>query len=105
MSNVWKRYLFADPVTYSLIHFGSVCKSAKFLATLLNLEIFRLYGIIMKFIISIIISLKVEEQKASDQLQRTQELDDNYTEMANNIHGNMLTENPSCATSAFGNHR
>ncbi|XP_065900923.1 RIB43A-like with coiled-coils protein 2 [Dysidea avara] len=47
----------------------------------------------------------VEEQKASDQLQRTQELDDNYTEMANNIHGNMLTENPSCATSAFGNHR
>ena len=33
---------------YNLIHFGSVCKSAKklFLATLLNLEkeIFRLYG-------------------------------------------------------------
>ena len=41
--------IFIPP--YSLIHFGSVCKSAKnlFLATLLNLiiftlEIFRLYG-------------------------------------------------------------
>jgi len=51
------------------------------------------------------LSLKVEEQKALEQLQRTQEQDDNYTEMANNIHGDMLTENPSCATSAFGNHR
>ena len=49
--------------------------------------------------------LKVEEQKALDQLQRTQEQDDNYTEMANNIHGDMLTENPLCATSAFGSHR
>lgn len=49
--------------------------------------------------------LKVEEQKALNQLQRTQEQDDNYTEMANNIHGDMLTENPLCATSAFGSHR
>ena len=34
--------VLSNPATYSLIHFGSVCKSAKFLfsATLLNLEIF-----------------------------------------------------------------
>ena len=42
---------------------------------------------------------------AQQQLQRTQEQDDNYTEMANNIHGDVLTENPACATSAFGSHR
>ena len=30
---------------------------------------------------------------------------DNYTEMANNIQGDMLTENPEVAQSAFGPHR
>ena len=41
--------IFRPP--YSLIHFGSVCKSVKilFLATFLNLEIFRLYGTLIHF--------------------------------------------------------
>jgi len=33
------------------------------------------------------------------------EEDDNLTEMANNIHGDMLSENPAVAVSAFGSHR
>lgn len=34
-----------------------------------------------------------------------QEQDDNLTEMANNVHGDMLSENPDVAQSAFGSHR
>lgn len=33
------------------------------------------------------------------------EVEDNLTEMANNIHGDMLSENPAVAQSAFGSHR
>ena len=33
------------------------------------------------------------------------EEDDNLTEMANNVHGDMLSENPAVAASAFGSHR
>ena len=34
-----------------------------------------------------------------------QEEQDNFTEMVNNIQGDMLSENPAVAQSAFGSHR
>jgi len=34
-----------------------------------------------------------------------QEQDNNYTEMSNLIHGDMLSENPDVAQSVFGAHR
>lgn len=33
------------------------------------------------------------------------EEDDNLTEMVNNVHGDLLSENPDVAISAFGSHR
>jgi len=38
-------------------------------------------------------------------LQKQQELDDNMTELANQVYGDFLTENPAVAQSAFGPHR
>ena len=38
-------------------------------------------------------------------LKKQQEDDDNKTEMANNVYGDFLTENPAVAQSAFGAHR
>ena len=43
--------------------------------------------------------------EAKRNLQKQQEEDDNKTEMANNIYGDLLTENPAVAQSAFGPHR
>ena len=34
-----------------------------------------------------------------------QEQDDNLTELCNHVHGDILTENPAVAQSAFGSHR
>ena len=34
-----------------------------------------------------------------------QEQDDNFTELTNQVNGDMLTENPEVAKSAFGEHR
>lgn len=45
------------------------------------------------------------ENEVRRNLQRQQEDDDNKTEMANNIYGDFLTENPATAQSAFGTHR
>jgi len=45
------------------------------------------------------------ENEARRDLQKQQELDDNSTELANNIYGDILTENPAVAQSAFGPHR
>lgn len=45
------------------------------------------------------------EMEAKRNLQKQQEEDDNKTEMANNIYGDLLTENPAVAQSAFGPHR
>jgi len=42
---------------------------------------------------------------AKRNLQKQQEEDDNKTEMANHIYGDLLTENPAVAQSAFGPHR
>jgi hypothetical protein len=49
--------------------------------------------------------LQARENEARRNLKAQQEDDDNKTEMANNIYGDFLTENPACATSAFGAHR
>lgn len=45
------------------------------------------------------------ETKAKNDLVKTQEQDDNFTEMTNHIFGDILTENPDVAQSAFGPHR
>lgn len=45
------------------------------------------------------------ENDARSNLQKQQQDDDNKTEMANNIYGDFLTENPAVAQSAFGAHR
>lgn len=46
-----------------------------------------------------------DEQAEKARLSKEQELDDNFTEMANQVNGDMLTENPDVAESAFGPHR
>lgn len=45
------------------------------------------------------------ERKAKEELDRQKELEDNLTEISNNVYGDILTENPSVAESAFGSHR
>lgn len=45
------------------------------------------------------------EIAAKSDIVKQQEQDDNMTEIANNIFGDMLTENPKVAQSAFGPHR
>ncbi|XP_067684543.1 RIB43A-like with coiled-coils protein 2 [Haliotis asinina] len=45
------------------------------------------------------------DRKEKEALARQQQLDDNATEIANHIYGDILTENPSVAQSAFGPHR
>ena len=45
------------------------------------------------------------ERAAKLDLEKQQEQDDNMTEICNNIFGDMLTENPNTAQSAFGSHR
>lgn len=49
--------------------------------------------------------MKQREREEKENLQKQQEQDDNNTEMANHIYGDILTENPSVAQSAFGAHR
>lgn len=46
-----------------------------------------------------------KENKTKQNLEKTQELDDNFTEISNQVFGDMLTENPDVAQSAFGSHR
>ncbi|XP_035676470.1 RIB43A-like with coiled-coils protein 2 isoform X2 [Branchiostoma floridae] len=45
------------------------------------------------------------EKDEQEAMKRQQQLDDNYTELSNHIYGDMLTENPAVAQSAFGAHR
>lgn len=45
------------------------------------------------------------ENAARRDLAKQQEQDDNATEQANHLYGDLLTENPAVATSAFGPHR
>ncbi len=49
--------------------------------------------------------LQARENAAKRDLQKRQEMDDNATEMANHMYGDLLTENPAVAQSAFGPHR
>ena len=46
-----------------------------------------------------------KERKDRERLAKRQEQDDNSTEIANCIYGDILTENPAVAQSAFGPHR
>lgn len=48
---------------------------------------------------------QAKEKEAQKQQERAQEQDDDYTELSNHIHGDVLTENPDVAQSAFGGHR
>ena len=48
---------------------------------------------------------QAKEKEAIQYRQKIQEVDDNYREMSNQIHGDMLSEKPDVALSAFGPHR
>lgn len=45
------------------------------------------------------------EREEKERLHKQQQLDDNMTEIANHVFGDVLTENPAVAQSAFGPHR
>jgi len=45
------------------------------------------------------------ERKAKEDADKQKELEDNLTEISNHVYGDILTENPSVAQSAFGAHR
>ena len=45
------------------------------------------------------------ERKAKEDADKQKELEDNLTEISNHVFGDMLTENPAVAQSAFGSHR
>ncbi|XP_014770684.1 RIB43A-like with coiled-coils protein 2 [Octopus bimaculoides] len=47
----------------------------------------------------------MNERKEKERLKKQQDEDDNATEIANCIHGDILTENPVVAQSGFGVHR
>ena len=46
-----------------------------------------------------------KERKTKEEMDRSKEQDDNFTEISNHVFGDMLTENPDVAKSAFGEHR
>jgi len=48
---------------------------------------------------------QARERSEKERLKKQQELDDNMTEIANHVFGDVLTENPAVAQSAFGPHR
>lgn len=52
-----------------------------------------------------IISVQAKEREAHKQQSLIQEIDDNFTEIRNNVSGDILTENPSVAQSALGQQR
>jgi len=45
------------------------------------------------------------ERKAKEAIDKQKELDDNFTELSNQVYGDTLTENPGVAQSSFGGHR
>lgn len=48
---------------------------------------------------------QAREREEKERLHKQQQLDDNMTEIANHVFGDVLTENPAVAQSAFGPHR
>ena len=48
---------------------------------------------------------KAEERASREKQEKEAELQDNLCEMKNNVFGDLLTENPDVARSAFGSHR
>lgn len=49
--------------------------------------------------------MQAKEKEAQKHQSLIQEMDDNYTEMNNHVNGDILTENPTVAQSALGQHR
>lgn len=45
------------------------------------------------------------ENKSRNELEKMKEQDDNFTEISNFVCGDVVTENPDVAESAFGPHR
>ncbi len=62
------------------------------------------YSIVTKTKMYVIV-FQARENSAKRDLKKQQELDDNSTELANHIYGDILTENPAVAQSAFGPNR
>ena len=50
-------------------------------------------------------SMQAREKAAQKQQEMAQEQEDNLTELSNHVHGDLLTEDPAVAQSAFGPHR
>lgn len=48
---------------------------------------------------------QANERTEKENVSKRQEQDDNFTEISNHVFGDMLTENPAVASSAFGPHR
>lgn len=48
---------------------------------------------------------QAKEKQAQLEHDKVQEEDDNFTEVCNHVNGDLLTENPDVAQSAFGPHR
>ena len=48
---------------------------------------------------------QAKEKQAQLEHDKLQEEDDNFTEVCNHVNGDLLTENPDVAQSAFGPHR
>jgi len=48
---------------------------------------------------------QLREKEKKDELDKQHEQEDNYTEIANQAFGDILTENPDIAVSSFGSHR
>ena len=48
---------------------------------------------------------QAKEKGYLDDQQKRQETEDNFTEICNQVHGDMLSENPAVAQSVFGPHR
>jgi hypothetical protein len=48
---------------------------------------------------------QARERAEKERLHKQQQEDDNATEIANHVFGDILTENPAVAQSAFGPHR
>lgn len=48
---------------------------------------------------------QLREREMKEAKDKEHEQEDNYTEIANQAFGDLLCENPACATSSFGSHR
>lgn len=64
-----------------------------------------IYPLSANLCLRVTLNYQAREKDEKDRLHKQQELDDNMTEIANHVFGDVLTENPAVAQSAFGPHR